>query len=118
MIFDLMMGESLLVDETKEIANTIETLFDKLGANPIDYEWVLANIEDYEEAREVGFRNLFQAAQDMGMLPGFLDIADFELNEDTILIVGYYSEKEAERISSAVEELKKLLGLEIEVDAR
>lgn len=116
MIFDLMMDESMLVDETRDIANTIETLFDKLGVDPIAYEWILFNIEDYEEARAVGLRNLFQAAQDINMLPDVLDIDDFDFNEDIILKVKYYSEEDIEEISSAVQELEKLLELEIKVD--
>lgn len=117
MIFDLML-EATSTERTKIVASDLDKLFNKLGANPNDYIWQVLDIEDEEEARAVGLRNLFIAAQDKNMLPDFVNVDDDFYFDDTdvILNVEGYEGDEVRRIRDAALELEKLLGLTIKIE--
>lgn len=106
-LFDLILNQTLGLEEVKYYVETFEPMFEALNAN-LDSMWDL----DYVRVFILG--NLIYAAQDADIFPYFMDADDF--TDGVCFDIANYDDDKADKIRTALKEFEDKTGVEVSIE--
>ena len=118
-IFDLMVDQTLGLQEVKDYVEIFEPMFDALDADIDDYDWEMSDLEamqDLECVRVFILSNLICAAQDVEMFPYFVDADDFDFTDGVHFDITNYDDEEVDEIKAALKEFEDKTGVEVSIE--
>lgn len=117
-IFDLILNQTLDLQETKDYTEIFEPMFDALNADPEDYDWEMNDLEamqDLDYVRAIALGNLIYAAQDVEIFPSCMDADDFDFSDGVAFDISNYSDEEVEEIREALNTFTDKTGVTVDI---
>lgn len=118
-IFDLILSQTLGLEETKDYASIFEPMFEALGVEPEEYDWEMQGLEemqDLEYVRAIALGNLIYAAQDVDIFPMYMDADDFDFTDGIHFDISSYDDEEAEEIREALTVFEDKTGIKVSIE--
>ena len=118
-LFDLILNQTLELQEVKDYVETFEPMFEALGVDLEDYDWEmfdLDSMQDLESVRVFILGNLIYAAQDVDIFPIFMDADDFDFTDGVHFDIANYDDDEADEIRTALKEFEDKTGVKVSIE--
>lgn len=118
-LFDLILNQTLGLEEVKYYVETFEPMFEALNANLDDYDWEMIDLDsmrDLDYVRVFILGNLIYAAQDADIFPYFMDADDFNFTDGVCFDIANYDDDKADKIRTALKEFEDKTGVEVSIE--